>query len=183
MKRIPIRAPLYFLIVALFISTYGCATIINGTTQKIPVSSDPSGANCTVVGDTTRYTTPCQVELARKSDHILKLEKEGYEPATVEIKHVLSGAVAGNILLGGLIGWGVDAASGSQNRLIPETVHVSLKASSPLLSRNSTAGKSDEVSRAKSLTEQITELEQLRDAGKITDEEFQTIRQKVIDRR
>jgi hypothetical protein len=183
MKRIPIHAPFYLFVLALFLSTCGCATIINGTTQKIPVSSEPSGANCTVVGDNTKYTTPCQVELARKSDHFLKLEKEGYDPATVEIKHVLSGAVAGNILLGGLIGWGVDAATGSQNRLIPETVHISFKASSPSTTGDPLAARTDEVARAKSLTEQIAELEQLRDAGKITDEEFRTMRQKVIDNR
>lgn len=183
MKRIPIHALSCLFILALFLSSYGCATIINGTTQKIPVSSEPSGANCVVVGDTTKYTTPCKVELARKSDHVLKLEKEGYDPATVEIKHVLSGAVAGNILLGGLIGWGVDAATGSQNRLIPETVHISLKASSPSTAGDPLAARNDEVARAKSLTEQIAELEQLRDAGKITEEEFQTMRQKVIDGR
>lgn len=183
MKRIPIHALSCLFILALFLSSYGCATIINGTTQKIPVSSDPSGANCTVVGDNTKYTTPCQVELARKTDHVLKLEKEGYDPATVEIKHVLSGAVAGNILLGGLIGWGVDAATGSQNRLIPETVHISLKASSSSPAGDPLAVRTDEVVRAESLTEQITELEQLRDEGKITEEEFQTMRQQVIDGR
>lgn len=182
MKRIPIHPPLSIVLLALFLSPYGCATIINGTTQKIPVSSDPSGANCTVVGDSTKYTTPCEVELARKSDHILKLEKEGYDSVTVEIKHVLSGAVAGNILLGGLIGWGVDAANGSQNRLIPETVHISLKASSSSAADPLAVGK-DDMARQMSLTEQITELEQLRDAGKITAEEFQTMRQKLIDYR
>jgi len=183
MKRIPIHASFYLVFLALLLSSYGCATIINGTTQKIPVSSEPSGANCVVVGDTTKYTTPCQVELARKSDHVLKLEKEGYEPATVEIKHVLSGAVAGNILLGGLIGWGVDAATGSQNRLIPETVHISLKAFSPSIAGDPLAARTDEVARTKSLTEQIAELEQLRDEGKNSEEEFQTMRQKVIDGR
>lgn len=27
---------------------YGCATVINGTTQKIPVSSVPSGVSCSL---------------------------------------------------------------------------------------------------------------------------------------
>lgn len=172
----------FYLFLFIFLSPCGCATIINGTTQKIPVSSEPSGANCVVVGDTTKYTTPCQVELARKSDHVLKLEKEGYDPATVEIKHVLSGAVAGNILLGGLIGWGVDAATGSQNRLIPETVHINLKTSSSSPTGESLAVKADEVSKQMSLTERLSELEQLKESGKITEEEFQTMRQRLMDK-
>ena len=183
MKKIPTHVPLSLFAFAILFSSYGCATIINGTTQKIPVSTDPSGATCAVVGDTSKYTTPCQVELARKSDHVLKLEKEGYEPATVEIKHVLSGAVAGNILLGGLIGWGVDAATGAQNRLIPETVHVTLKPFPPSPAGEPLAVKTDEFARTKSLTEQIAELEQLKESGKITDEEFRTMRQKLIDNR
>ena len=97
--------------IALLLAGYGCASIVHGTTQSIPVSSDPSGANLTVAGTATKFTTPCKVELARKTDHLLRFEKDGYDPATVEVKHVLSGAVAGNIIAGGLIGWGVDAAT------------------------------------------------------------------------
>lgn len=103
----------------------GCATIIHGSSQAVPVSSSPLGATVIVDGQ-SQYTTPCEIELERKRDHLLLFTKSGYHDTTFQIKHVMSGAVAGNILAGGLIGWGVDAASGAQFKLIPPTVHVTL---------------------------------------------------------
>jgi len=113
-------------LVAGVVGANGCATILNGTTQTIPVSSIPSGAR--VIADGSQVcVTPCSVELARKHDHLLVFEKRGYENVSVGIKHSLGGAVAGNILLGGFIGWGIDAASGSQYKLTPSTVNVVLE--------------------------------------------------------
>jgi hypothetical protein len=115
-----------FIVLLVFCQMFGCATIINGTTQKIPVSSSPLGATVIVDGE-SEYTTPCELDLKRKRDHHLLFKKSGYQDTTFQIKHQLSGAVAGNILAGGLIGWGVDAASGGQYKLVPATVHVTLQ--------------------------------------------------------
>jgi len=165
--------------IMLFLLTMGsgCATCINGTSQKIPVKSNPAGATLTIVGDKTEYSTPCEIELKRKTDHILHLKKDGYEPATVEIKHVLSGAVAGNILAGGLIGWGVDAATGSQYRLIPETVSVDLK---PKPEVEDVQPK--QVDKPKTLLEELNELDQLKASGKITKREYETLRHRIIEK-
>src|SRR2546427_6106928 len=116
---------LVILVLSLLASS--CATIINGTTQKIPVNSVPSGARV-IIGETTVYKTPTVIDLPRKENHTLQFELEGYETETVKVESVTSGAVMGNLLLGGLIGWGVDAASGGQYRLVPESIHVSLRA-------------------------------------------------------
>lgn len=110
----------------------GCATIIHGTTQEIPVTSEPPGAAVTTTGD-VKATTPGKLELKRKTGHVLTFSKEGYKPETVKLESVLSGAVAGNIIAGGLIGWGVDAATGGDSRLVPESVHVLLKPLDPVL--------------------------------------------------
>jgi hypothetical protein len=66
---------------------------------------------------------------------------------------------------------------------IPETVHVGLKASSTPATGEPSAGKTDEVALAKSLTEQLSELEQLKESGKINEEDYRTMRQKLIDNR
>ncbi len=95
-------------------TTVGCATIINGTTQPIAITSTPQGARVIVDDHDTSYTTPANVELERGRDHLLTFHLNGYEDETFTIKHSLSGVVAGNILAGGLIGWGVDAADGAR---------------------------------------------------------------------
>lgn len=170
-----------FLLFVLLVGGYGCATIVHGTTQKIPVSSDPSGANLTIAGQTTKHTTPCEVELSRKSDHILKIEKDGCQSSTVEIRHVVSGAVAGNILAGGLIGWGVDASSGGQYRLVPETVNVTLKPSQPLPAVLAPPEVSEPV-KTKDLASELAELDQMREEEKITSQEYKVLRKKVIEK-
>jgi hypothetical protein len=87
--------------------------------------SSPEGASVQV-GE-FRGTTPTTVELSRKRSHLVQLSKPGYLAETVKLERVVSGAVAGNIIAGGLIGWGVDAASGGQYRLVPDSVHVTLR--------------------------------------------------------
>ena len=112
----------FFLISALFSS---CATIIHGTTQKITVATTPSGA---VVSDGTQnLLTPAVLELKRKKDHVLTITKPGYETTTVPLSHVVSSAVAANVLGFGFIGWGIDAITGAQWELVPETVTVVLR--------------------------------------------------------
>ena len=104
----------------------GCATIVSGTNQKVSVTSQPSGAKVTADGKMTS-TTPTDFTLERKSDHTLEFSKEGYKTATVMLKRTINGMLAGNILIGGIIGTGVDAISGANNKLIPERVHIALE--------------------------------------------------------
>ena len=51
---------------------------------------------------------------------------EGYEPASVYIQSRLGGAVAGNVLAGGLIGGIVDGSNGASNHLHPNPVYIRL---------------------------------------------------------
>ncbi|MGH7273739.1 MAG: PEGA domain-containing protein [Nitrospiria bacterium] len=57
----------------------GCAGLINGSTQEISITSNPSEANVSVEG--LQLKTPANVNLSRKASHTAKFEKEGYEPA------------------------------------------------------------------------------------------------------
>jgi hypothetical protein len=109
----------------------GCATIINGTTEPIAITSTPSGAKVRVDGQQS-YTTPANIDMARGRDHLLTFHKDGYEDENFTIVHSMSAAVAGNILLGGLIGWGVDAMDGAQDKLTPETVQITLNPLNPI---------------------------------------------------
>ena len=117
----------FFLLVwSLSVCLCGCATIINGTSQKIQVTSEPAGAVIQVDSADT-YTTPIKLRLERKRDHLLVFTKDGYETQTVKLMHVISEAVIGNTLLGGPIGWVFDIFAGTQYKLAPCPVHVELK--------------------------------------------------------
>jgi hypothetical protein len=152
---------------------YGCATIVHGTHQDIACSTSPSGATVRSA-DGFKCTTPCTVTLTRKKDNTLTIEKEGYETSTVAIRSVLSGAVAGNIIAGGLIGWGVDAVSGGQDRLVPETVDVTLK---PLVAKSE---PNPPGSQPKSVLERLKELGDLQKANVISASEFTRMKESLL---
>ena len=172
------------LVLMLLVSGYGCATVINGTTQKIPIATEPNGADCIVAGDSTRYTTPCTVELKRKQDHIIKLSKDGYHPESVEIKHTMSGAVIGNVLVGGIIGIGVDAASGGACKLVPESVNISLKTvpkEEPIAEVQPPLPPVPEEPKLKSKEQLLEELDQMKKERKISKKEYKAAREKVVN--
>jgi hypothetical protein len=80
--------------------------------------------------------------------------------------HVISGAVAGNLLAGGVIGWGVDAISGAQWRLEPEALSVSLR---PV--------REGERIQVATLEEKLSELDRLKEKKAITEEEYKSLRE------
>lgn len=117
------------LTIVLTIFCVGCATIINGRTENVQVTSDPPDA--TVTDGIAVTQTPATLVLERDHDYVLTITKSGYETQHVKIVHVVSGVVALNIVSFGMIGVGVDAASGACWRLDPDTIVVSLRPLSP----------------------------------------------------
>ncbi len=115
-----------------------CASIISGTTQTIDVNTDPQGASCGLTRqpgaerDAYEFTridpTPGQVTLEKtKYDITLSCAKPGYENATKHLNSDTDATVFGNIIFGGLIGWGIDSARGADNKY-DTTVTLPLKA-------------------------------------------------------
>jgi len=103
----------------------GCATVINGTSQDIQVASEPSGASVEFTGG-IGCTAPCELSLKRKDDYRAAFVLDGYKSEYVYVQSRTGGAVAGNILAGGLIGGVVDASNGASNSLYPRPLHVRL---------------------------------------------------------
>ncbi len=103
----------------------GCATVINGTSQDIKFDSN---AKQTTVKISTGITcvAPCKLDMKRRRDFRVDFAAPGYRPAYVLVQSRTGGAVAGNVLLGGLIGGVVDGANGSTNHLYPNPVKVRL---------------------------------------------------------
>jgi uncharacterized protein YceK len=164
------RLALALLTLFLLIALNGCATIIHGTTQDIGVTTDPSGADLLVDGQ-QHYKSPAVITMKRKDDHTVEISQEGYKKETVEIKGALSWTVAGDFLAGGAIGYGIDAATGAQRRLEPESVNVRLQ---PLTTQE--AG----VEAKNLVDEKLKQLKILRDEGRITQEQYIQVRQEIL---
>lgn len=108
----------------------GCATITRGTTNQIQIVSEPAGAMArTSLGH--QCPTPCTLTVARKDEFSVTFTMPGYEDQTVLVKTQLAGAgaagFAGNVIVGGIVGMGVDAATGSTLDHIPNPVSVVLQ--------------------------------------------------------
>jgi hypothetical protein len=154
--------------VSLLIVLSGCATIMHGTTQDIEIRTDPSGADILVDGR-QQFKSPALVTMKRKDDHTVEISREGYQRERVDIKGEMSLAVAGDFLAGGAIGYGIDAATGAQRRLVPEKVEVRL--------HPSTGGGTKERME---VLEKIDQLNKRKEKGLITEEEYKKMRQEII---
>jgi PEGA domain len=108
----------------------GCATITRGTGEVLLIETDPVGAEVDIMPGGIRCITPCSIELKRKKDYGLEIRKDGYEPVKVSVLSQIVGSgaagMAGNVILGGLIGAGVDAMSGATKGLKPNPVKVTM---------------------------------------------------------
>ena len=96
----------------------GCASLIHGTHQRIPISTDPPGATISVGGDT--LITPVDASLARNRDYQVVANKPGYEQTTTELHSSMSGLAFLDLIF--IIPWAVDLADGAAYTLDPETV-------------------------------------------------------------
>jgi len=104
---------------ALAIALSGCATIINGTTQTVSISSTPEdGAQCTLVNSegTWYLTTPASTTVHKtKTDLDVTCTKSGFKPGhLVAVSHF--GAMTAANIFGGVAAPAyavIDAASGA----------------------------------------------------------------------
>lgn len=92
----------------------------------IPVSCTPTGASVEVDGRT--FEAPCVLKLARKHDHRITISHAGYVTEVRNLARKPTGAIRGNIWVGGLIGLIVDLCTGADNDLVPDHVEVTLAA-------------------------------------------------------
>lgn len=107
----------------------GCSTITRGTTSQVQIVSSPSEATArTSMG--YQCLTPCTVQVSRKDEFSVIVSKPGYHSAEMPVRTQLAGAgaagFAGNVILGGVVGMGVDAATGSTLEHFPNPVVVTL---------------------------------------------------------
>ncbi|MEI6848010.1 MAG: PEGA domain-containing protein [Chlorobiaceae bacterium] len=114
------------LLATLGITFSGCATIIDGTSQKVSFSSNPSKADVTIDGKTIGKT-PLTEDLSKKENHTVKINLNGYHPYEITLTKKVNSWVWGNLVFGGIVGLAVDAISGGLYELTPSQVNADLK--------------------------------------------------------
>ncbi len=104
-----------------FVMLSGCATIVKGTTQKIAINTPGvTGAQCILtsseIGKKT-VVTPAVVTVSKSRHSIaVRCTKRCYQDGSGIVASNTEAMAAGNIIAGGVIGLGIDAASGAMNK-------------------------------------------------------------------
>jgi len=124
-------------VLALALSTTACATVTRGTNDVFVVETTPSGAQVMTTAqrkekDGGGYyscdATPCSFKMPRKSEFEVTVSKVGYKTTTHSITNKVSKAggmgMAGNVLVGGIIGAAVDGTTGAMKDLTPNPLIV-----------------------------------------------------------
>ena len=124
MKRFMLAAS----VAAIFLS--GCTTITRGSNDVWEITTTPIGAEVSTSNGYHCESTPCAIRMPRRSEFVATVTMDGFNPATVNVTHRISGAggagMAGNVLVGGVIGAAVDMSTGAMNDLVPNPVHLEL---------------------------------------------------------
>lgn len=107
-----------------------CATAVRGRNQDLLVTSEPSNADVSLSSG-QKGVTPVTFQVARKDPLTVTVSKAGFKSETIHLTPKATGggvaAGAGNIIAGGIIGVGVDAATGAMLDLTPNPVNVTLQ--------------------------------------------------------
>lgn len=111
----------FCLVLAALTQVVGCASIVSGQNQSVSVetraaSGPVAGASCKLVNDkgTWYVTTPGSTVVQRSyGDLGVNCQKDAYASGTVSAKSNTKAMAFGNLIFGGLLGVGVDVATGA----------------------------------------------------------------------
>lgn len=97
-----------------------CASIVEGDDQAVDVDTVPVGAACELSRDGATIAqlaaTPGSVRVSKSRDDIrVECRKPGYQTRSKRLVSEFETAALGNLILGGVVGLGVDAATGAMH--------------------------------------------------------------------
>jgi hypothetical protein len=131
MKRRISRASISLALFAVGATVSGCATVTRGTHEVWTVNSTPPNASVRTSNGRACDATPCSFTMNHRDDFDVTIAKPGYKDWHGHVTHQFSAgggaALAGNVLVGGLVGLTVDAASGATQKLVPNPLSVTLE--------------------------------------------------------
>jgi hypothetical protein len=108
------------------LSTMGCATIVAGGPDRIPVHSNPPGA-AVILDGVQVGVTPMEVTLDRtRGGGNIRIEMAGFAPVTVQRTKSINGWFWASFCLGGVIGMLIDYSTGNMNKFDDTPIAVGL---------------------------------------------------------
>jgi hypothetical protein len=179
----------------------GCASLFSESQYPVSINSSPNGATATVRDDRGqplyKIVTPNTVYLSAKSGYFsrarysVEFEKEGYIPAVRPLWATMDDWYAGNVLFGGPIGLLlVDPATGAMWKL-DRTMYSFLQPAAPASQPAPSAvppadqpvvAEAPPSQPPQDVGEKFLQLRELKDAGLLTEEEFEQKRRALVDR-
>ena len=130
------RMSLLTVLLTLINGLTGCASITGSRNQPVSVTCTSEGkpvsnANCTLMNDKGQWfvTAPGTVMIQKAYGDLAITCKKDEFAGTGSFKSASEGAVWGNLIAGGLIGYAVDAGSGA-GFSYPQTMNVNMVANS-----------------------------------------------------
>ncbi|MBL4906600.1 MAG: hypothetical protein JKX94_04035 [Sneathiella sp.] len=129
-------------LLSLLILLGACSSITKGTSQEIFVETqDVKEAKCTLKNSKGQWvveSTPGRAEVKRGGGALnVHCEKVNYEPTTQLISQGFEAMTLGNVLIGGIIGIAVDAASGAAFNY-PDTISILMRPIDPSIKDKNT---------------------------------------------
>lgn len=124
------RFGVLFFAITISIFFNACSTVLNTTTQELEIKTTPPNAKITIDGK--RFgLTPQVVNIDRGSNHVVKIELDGYENYETQITRKISIWFWGNVLNGFIPGMVTDMFTGAMYNLHPENINVELIPAKP----------------------------------------------------
>ncbi len=163
--------------------------------RLVLVTSNPPFATCKFIGDPTVYRTPFSVTLNPARNYLMRVEKEGYQPAMVEVWRPTETLVSipGAGSESGLYKpstqappvFGprtIDVALKPVATPIPPVVEAAPPPAQPLPPSPVVEKHASGLSKEKALAKELDDIYRLKRQGKITAKEYAALKKKIIDR-
>ena len=116
-----------FVVFLMLLMLNSCSTVFNTSSQEVEITTTPQHAKILVDGK--KYgMTPQIINLERGSNHVIKLDLDGFEPYETQITRKTSAWVWFNVLNGFVPGFIFDYLSGSMYSLYPDNINIELQA-------------------------------------------------------
>ena len=114
----------------LLVAVTGCASVTRGVNNDIMIEYQPADAVVTTTLNHRCQASPCQITVPRKAKFQVLAEAPGHVRQVIPVNTRLASAgaagFAGNVLAGGVVGMGVDAATGATLEHYPNPVVINL---------------------------------------------------------
>lgn len=102
-----------------------CATILTGTSDTITFNTTPEGAKVLESG-IEKCTTPCTVKINRSlSEKTIELKKDGFQNKVIALDTKFNSVAILNLF--GILGWGIDAATGTIKKYDTKVYNIDLE--------------------------------------------------------